>query len=277
LEIETGRIDQMIAIADDSKAQLGAFFPQRYNPVNQVLHHAAQVGRFEKVAVASCLVPWWRDDAYYSKERWQGTMELDGGGAMMNQSIHGVDLVQWVVSAAIKAEAPEEWDVRDNPVDEVFAWTDKLGHDPDLIEVEDTCVANIRYKNGAMGQFLGATSMFPGLLKRTIVGGFGGSVEIQEDELVKYSFAEPQDYDQKVRSYFEKKKTTTGGGAGDPMAIDHGNHQRNIQAFVEAIDEGKPFELDAREARKAVAIIEAIYESARTNQPVVLEPTAIGP
>src|SRR5690606_11438086 len=100
----------------------------------------------------------------------------DGGGAMMNQSIHGVDLVQWLADAAEKGQGPGAMGQGDgpsdvNPVEEVFAYTAKRGHPPDMIEVEDTAVAVLRFRNGALGQLLGATSMYPGSLKRIQLGG----------------------------------------------------------------------------------------------------------
>src|SRR5439155_21847398 len=98
------------------------------------------------LSVVSPLVPWWRDDAYYAPSRWQGKIALDGGGALMNQAIHTVDLMQWFAAAAIAADKKADKKGSDpflsaNPVEEVFAHTAKRGHDPKLIEVEDTAVA----------------------------------------------------------------------------------------------------------------------------------------
>ena len=185
---------------------------------------------------------------------------MDGGGALMNQSIHGIDAVQWLAASAMGES-------EGNPVDQVFAYTAKRGHDPELIEVEDTAVAILHFTNGALGQILGATSMFPGSLKRIQIAGRNGTAEVLEDELVTWMFREPDKHDDVKRSEYGSE-TQTGGGAGDPMAIDHGHHRRNFAAFVESIEMDRPFILCGSEARKAVAIIEAIYESARTGQSV---------
>ncbi|MDX1683476.1 MAG: Gfo/Idh/MocA family oxidoreductase, partial [Phycisphaeraceae bacterium] len=248
LEITTGRIDQMRTAASEANIQLGGIFPQRYNPVCRAVYDAAKAGRFGNLAIVSSVVPWWRDDEYYGPDRWQGTLELDGGGAMMNQSIHGVDMVQWLASAAM---GPDH-DPVDNPVTEVFAYTAQRGHSPDLIEVEDTAVAVLRFANGALGQLLGATSMYPGSLKRLQIGGRNGTAEILEDELTAFDFRESRDEDEEIRQQFGAE-TETGGGAADPMAIDYSHHTRNIEAFLKALD-GESLEVDAAEARKAVAI-----------------------
>jgi len=263
LEITTERIDQMIEAAEDADIRLGGVFPQRYNPVVQTLHEAASEGRFGELSVCNTSVPWWRDDDYYGPERWQGTAELDGGGALMNQSIHGVDAIQWLAGASMDGLDPAT-----NPVEELFAFTGTRAHDDDLIEVEDTAVAVLRYRNGALGQILGATSMYPGSLKRLELAGRGGTAEVLEDELTTWAFREDTAEDEEIRAEFSE--TETGGGAADPMDIDYSNHTRTIEAYLEALDSGSSFMLDAREARKAVEIIEAIYESAAAGEPVQL-------
>jgi UDP-N-acetyl-2-amino-2-deoxyglucuronate dehydrogenase len=262
LEITTDRIDQMTAACDKAGVTLGGIFPQRFNPVAQAVQQAAVQGRFGQLATANSYVPWWRDDAYYAPARWQGKLRWDGGGALMNQSIHGVDAIQWIAGSAMTALPPAA-----NPVAEVFAFTAKRGHDPALIEVEDTAVAVLRFRNGALGQILGATSMFPGTLKRLQVAGRDGTAEILEDELITYKFRDERPEDAATRERFAAK-TKTGGGASDPMAIDYSNHTRNIAAFLDALNAGKKPALDGTQARKAVAIIEAMYESAKTGKAV---------
>ena len=264
LEISTARVDQMIEAADKAGILLGGIFPQRYNPVMKVLHSAAGEGRFGSLAVINSYVPWWRDDAYYAPTRWQGKLKWDGGGALMNQSIHGVDAIQWIAAAATPGLAPES-----NPVEQVFAFTAKRSHDPNLIEVEDTAVAVLRFRNGALGQLLGATSMYPGTLKRIQIAGRDGTAEILEDQLVAYQFRNEAPTDPQIRAQYAGK-TKGGGGASDPMAIDYSSHTRNIEAYLNAIDTGSPTHISGRESRKAVAIIEAIYQSARQGRIVDL-------
>jgi predicted dehydrogenase len=252
----------MVEACEEAGVRLGGIFPQRYNPVVRTVHEAAVEDRFDGLSVASAYVPWWRDDDYYDGA-WQGTQDLDGGGALMNQSIHGVDAVQWLVGANA------DLDPETNPVEEVFAYTATSAHEGDIIEVEDTAVAVLKYRDGTLGQLLGATSMYPGSLKRLQLGGRGGTAEIEEDELVTWQFRDERETDAEVRQRFTE--TEGGGGAADPMSIDYANHRRNIADYLSALDEDEPFMLDGTEARKAVEIITSIYESAEAGEPVSIE------
>ena len=265
LEITLRRIDAMRTIADKAGITLGAIFPQRFNPVVQAVHVAAAAGRFGRLAIVAAYVPWWRDDAYYGVGRWQGTAALDGGGALMNQSIHGVDALQWIAGATMPGLAPGE-----NPVESVVAMTAVRAHDPARLEVEDTCVAILRFRDGALGQILATTAMFPGQLRRILVGGRDGTAEVLEEQLTDWRFREPASDDDATRSLYGAGSSTS-GGAADPMAINYACHTRTFAAFVTALREGRPPALDALEGRKAVAIVAACYKSARTGRPVKVE------
>jgi len=265
LEITLRRIDAMRAIAAQAGITLGAIFPQRFNPVVQTVRAAAAAGRFGRLALVAAYVPWWRDDAYYGVGRWQGTAALDGGGALMNQSIHGVDALQWIAGATMPGLAPGE-----NPVESVVALTAIRAHDPARLEVEDSCVAVLRFRDGALGQILATTAMFPGQLRRILVGGRDGTAEILEEQLTDWRFRAPAPDDDATRSRFGAGSSTS-GGAADPMAINYACHTRNFEAFVTALRAGRRPELDALEGRKAVAIVAACYKSARTGRPVKIE------
>lgn len=262
IEITTDRIDAMITAADEAGVRLGGIFNQRYNPVVRTLQEAAAEGRFGVLSTCNAYIPWWRKDDYYRGE-WKGTRDLDGGGALMNQSIHGIDAMQWLGGIAGGIDDDR------NPVAEVFAYADTRAHDDSLIEVEDTAVAVLRYRDGALGQVLGATSMYPGSLKRIQIAGRDGTAELLEDELVTWRFREERDDDPEIRSRFGE--TEGGGGAADPMSIGYANHRRNIEDFLNSRADGTPYSLNAREARKAVEIIEAIYESVEAGEPIRIE------
>lgn len=260
LEITLKRIDRMIRTAEKSGITLGAIFPQRFNPVVQAVYEAARSGRFGPLAIAASYVPWWRDDAYYGPGRWQGTQALDGGGALMNQSIHGVDALQWIAGAATAGLAPH-----DNPVESVLAATAIRSHDQERLEVEDTCVAVLRFRNGAIGQLLAATSLYPGQMRRFLFGGRDGTAEILEEQLLSWQFRTELPKDATLRKTLGEESSTS-GGAADPMAINYSCHTRNFEDFIQAIRSGSKPSLDGYEGRKAVAIIEACYKSARTNR-----------
>lgn len=266
LEITTERIDQMIAGCDKAGVVLGGIFPSRFNPVMQLIRDAVSKGRFGNLSVGAAYVPWWRDDAYYAPTRWQGKLALDGGGAMMNQSIHNVDALQWIMGASPSMPG---CDGPLNPVTEVFAYTGKLGHDPKLIEVEDTAVAVLKFRNGAVGQLLGATSMFPGTNRRLWIAGRDGTAEVIEEQLTVFSFrnADPNDAEI-LKQHSQQTKST---GASDPLAISYVGHTRNIGAILDAIDKGAKPAIDGPQARKAVAILQALYKSAATGTPVKVQ------
>jgi len=264
LEIDTERVDKMIQQAKKGKVLLGGIFPQRFNPVLMAVHHAATQHRFGHISTVNAYVPWWRDDQYYAPERWQGSAEMDGGGAMINQSIHMIDALQWIAGANMPYLSRGV-----NPIEQVFAYTACRGHDPGLLEVEDTGVVAVQFRNGALGQILGATSMYPGMYRRLQIGGRDGSAEVIEDQLSVWKFREQKPEDDSIRQQFSKQSSSHGGGA-NPMDFDHANHRENIAAFLKSVSKGQRAALDGVESRKAVAIIEAIYTSARIGKPVAV-------
>jgi predicted dehydrogenase len=182
----------------------------------------------------------------------------------MNQSIHGVDAVQWIAGASMPDLAPGE-----NPVESVVAFSAVRSHDVKRLEVEDTCVAILRFKNGGLGQLLAATSLYPGQLRRFLFGGRDGTAEILEEQLTTWRFREEVAADAATRERFGGASSTS-GGAADPMAINYSCHTRNIEEFLAALKAGRSPALDGLEGRKAVAIVEACYESARTGQAVAV-------
>jgi predicted dehydrogenase len=262
LEITPARCRQMIDACAGAGVRLGAIFPQRFNPVNRTIHAAASAGRFGQLAVIHAVVPWWRDDAYYAPTRWQGKIALDGGGALMNQAIHTIDQVLWLAAATMK-DLPRD----KNPVQEVFAYTAKRSHDPKLIEVEDTSVVTLKFRNGALGQLLAATSMWPGSQRRLYISGRDGTAEVLEDQLITFTFRSDEPGDEAKRHAFAQT-TKHGGGASNPMAMTHENHRENLRDFFDALDENRLPALDGPEAAKAVAVIHAAYQSAATGRPV---------
>ena len=255
LEITLARCDAMIEAAKEAGIVLAGLFPTRFTDVMRTVYDTAAEGRFGHLSTVNTYTPWWRNDAYYGPERWQGTKALDGGGAVINQSIHGIDAMQWLAGATMPGLPHAQ-----NPVAEVFAYTAQRGHAPDLIEVEDTAVAICRFQNGALGQMLCCTSMYPGALKKIQIAGRDGLATVEEETLVHFHFRNERDSDDQTRARFAD--TDGHGGASDPLAISYENEAAQFRALLEAMDEGAPPPIDGVEARKAVAIVEAIYESA---------------
>lgn len=251
LEVTLERCDRMIAAAEKAGVMLGAVFPSRFVEASNVVKKAIDEGRLGKVTLADVYVKWHRTQEYYDSGGWRGTWELDGGGALMNQSIHGIDLLQWLVG----------------PVKSVSAVTGILAHE--RIEVEDCAVAALEFENGALGTIEGTTAAWPGFLKRIEISGDAGTIMMEEDNIVTWKFEEERAEDDEVRRRFSGGDTV-GGGASDPSAIKFDKHTSNFEAFVEALDSGEKPELDGREGRKALEIILAIYESARKGAKVTL-------
>lgn len=241
LEISLDRIDRMIAAHRESGTSLGGIFNFRYNESTSIIKKALDTGRLGVITCASVFVPWWRTDAYY--EGWHGTWDLDGGGALMNQSIHMVDLLQYMMG----------------PVSAVAAFTSKTGHPQ--IETEDNAVGIVRFRNQALGMIYGTTASWPGQFRRLEITGTKGTIILEENSLKVWQFAEMTPEDEEIIN--NHGRIEGGGGVADPAAITFENHAKNLAAFIQSVEEGRPFEIDGPEARKSVEIIVDIYRSQR--------------
>jgi UDP-N-acetyl-2-amino-2-deoxyglucuronate dehydrogenase len=241
LEIQLDRIDRMIEAHAKTGTYLGGIFNFRFDETTEIIKKAIDAGRLGVITYAAVYVPWWRSDAYY--EGWHGTWDLDGGGAMMNQSIHMVDLLQYMMG----------------PVDCLGAFSSKLGHP--RIETEDTAVSIVQFKNKALGVIYGTTASYPGQFRRLEITGTKGTIVLVENSLQVWQFAEMNEEDEKIIQKYGNIEG--GGGVADPAAISYLGHAKNISAFISAIDEGRTFEIDGTEARKAVALILDMYGSSQ--------------
>ncbi len=258
LEISLERCDRILEAAGRKGVQVAGVFQSRFYGASRQLKAAVEQQRFGRLSMGDAYVKWYRNQDYYSSSEWKGTVKYDGGGALMNQSIHAVDLLQWFMGS----------------VKNVQAKTAALGHEG--IEVEDTAVAILEFANGALGVIEGSTAVYPGFLKRIEISGSAGSAVLEEETLKEWSFAEESAADDEIRTKFGPSATPggddgggdegSGGGAADPGAISHIGHQRQFKDFIEAVQSGRPPFVDGQEARKSVAIIQAIYESSRTGR-----------
>jgi len=153
------------------------------------------------------------------------------------------------------------------PVDSLYAYISTLGHPQ--IEVEDTAVAVLKFKNNALGMVYGTTASYPGQFRRLEITGTKGTVIMEENSFKVWQFAEPLDEDSGILKMYSAVEG--GGGVSDPMAIPFEPHARNIAAFIKSIEQDRSFEIDGREARKAVEIVLGIYESAKNHEEVCLQ------
>jgi UDP-N-acetyl-2-amino-2-deoxyglucuronate dehydrogenase len=246
LEVTTERIDEMIAAATTAGKTLSAVLNRRFQPAVEAFRLASTQGRFGKITSASAYVKWWRTQEYYDSGAWRGTWALDGGGALMNQGVHTVDQLLHVAG----------------PVIAVTASTALLAHE--RIEVEDSCVALLEFANGARGVLEASTCCWSstGHPAEVQVCGTAGSVFLADESFKVWDFATAQEEDAVIQQTL-MQGSAKGLGANDPNAINFEGHRRNFEEVVQAIAENRPCAVDASEARKAVAVINAVYRSAR--------------
>lgn len=251
LEITLKRCDAIINACKRNNVRLCAIFPSRFSSVNLELKAAVESGRFGRLTLGDTYVKWWRTQEYYDSGGWRGTWEMDGGGAYMNQAIHQVDLLYWLMGDVV----------------EVNGMTDTLAHE--RIEVEDVGVATLRFASGAIGVIEATTSAWPGLLKKTEIHGTEGTVIVEQDDVVRWEFLKKDRRDASIRRKFAAGSSNT-GGAADPKAISYIGHRDQLKDFVEAINEDRPARVDGVDGRKSVEIILAIYKAAWTGRTVKL-------
>jgi predicted dehydrogenase len=251
LEITSERCDQIIDACDRHGVKLCTIFPSRFGDANGTLKDTIESGRFGRLTLGETTCKWWRPQSYYDEGGWKGTKALDGGGALMNQAIHNVDLLLWMMG----------------PVTHISGFTATLAHE--RIEVEDTAVACLRFASGALGVIQATTSVHPGFPKTIAVHGDHGSVVIEQDDVLRWELTPETPEDKAIKERFAQK-TGASGGSSNPAAISHVGHARQLADFVRAIQTNSAPLVDGREGRKAVAVIEAIYQSAATGRTVTL-------
>jgi UDP-N-acetyl-2-amino-2-deoxyglucuronate dehydrogenase len=245
IEITNARVDQLLAAARQSGVRVAPIFQQRFSEGARTLKAAVEAGRFGALTSAACYVKWFRDETYYTSSDWKGTQQYDGGGAVMNQGIHGVDLLQWLVGM------PET----------VAAFTTRRVHHS--IEVEDTAVASLRFTNGALGTIEATTAAWPGWAMRIELCGENGSARLEDGVITDWSFRSKEPSDAAILG----GESALGSGAANPGGISIEGHRRQIADLVAAVQEDRPLEIDGPAARNAVAIINALYASAANGRP----------
>ena len=250
LEITLEKCDEIISECEKHNVLLSPVFQSRFSKPVQLVRKAMGEGRFGRMVLASAQMRWYRDPAYYSSSTWRGTWDLDGGGALMNQAIHMIDLLLYINGA------PEE----------VFSFSGTLTHS---IEVEDNLCAAVKYRNGSFGTIEVSTSCAPGFPRRLEFSGSCGTVAIEEDKIMRWDFVNPVPEDEIIRKELFGQADAKGGSA--PMNISHELHAFQISNLANAILYGEHLLLDGYEGRRAIELICGIYESARTGKPYIFK------
>lgn len=193
LEVTLEKCDKIIEAADKAGVKVGVIFPSRFYEVSLQLKKSLDEKRFGDLVLGDAYVKWHRTDAYYKSSAWRGTWELDGGGALMNQGIHSVDLLQWYMGE----------------VEFVQSIAANVCHKG--IEVEDTIVSTPKFKNGALGTIECSTAVFPGALKRIEIMGTKGTAILEESKLIKWEFEEPTENDKTITEAMAADGVVKGG------------------------------------------------------------------
>lgn len=237
LDVTLARVDRALEAVERAGVSLGIFFQDRCTPSLIEARDGIAAGRLGRVLLADARCAWWRPPEYYASAAWRGTPDLDGGGALMNQGIHTVDLLLFLLG-----------DVKD-----VQARAATALHD---IEVEDTLVATLAFASGALGTFLATTTAWPGTPRRLEIVGTEGTLSIEHDRIVGWNL--------KGGAIAGEALTSGTKSASTPVVADATPHRRVVEDFVVALKEGRCPACDGREGRRSVALAEALYRSART-------------
>lgn len=256
MEIRLEAIDEMLRVQQESGVKLAIISQHRFDPAAQQVRALLDERAFGRLVLGHAQIPWWRSQAYYDSGEWRGTWNLDGGGVLMNQSIHWIDLLQWMMGS----------------VKSIAAYTDTLSHH---METEDAAVAVLRFASGALGTITATTGAYPGLATRLEIFGDKGSAVIEGDELGYLHLA--RDEREAVGAYGSGAKTSRtepreseSSAASDPAALAIRSHALQIADMIRAIrEDGTPL-VDGHAGRRPVEIILGIYEAARTGKEVLL-------
>jgi predicted dehydrogenase len=214
-----------------------------------LLRRAIERGRLGRLFVADAHVKWFREPAYYEAARWRGTRALDGGGALMNQAIHTVDLLQHLAG----------------PVAAVTGYTARLRHPG--IECEDTAVAALKFQNGALGLLQATTSVAPGFSRRVELSGERGTVILDGNDISVWKVEGTGEEEVELERLRTAARDAS-DGSSDPMRLDIAGHRTQLEDFVAAVAQGREPIVTGGEALKALGIVLAVYESAASGRPV---------
>lgn len=237
IEVTLDRADQLIRAAEAKQVKLGVVFQNRFSPDFLRLNEAIKSGVFGRLLMGNAAVNWFRDVSYYSSSQWKGTLEFDGGGALINQAIHTLDLLLEVMGE----------------VESVFG---KVKTTLYPIEGEDLGAALVHFKSGALGTITAGTSLYPGYPERLEIYGAEGSAILEAGKLISWNVRGQE-------SPIAKSDLASASGSSDPNAIGFELHAAQWKDFLQAIETGNKHEVDGPKSRKSLELIRAIYHSSK--------------
>ena len=242
LELSLERADRLLAAAREHNVQVAAIFNRRFIPALKATKRAVEEGLLGDLIAADMYYKSYRTQEYYDDSGWRGTWELEGGAALINQGIHGVDLLRWVAG----------------PVARIFGYTDHLRR---AIEADDTTAAVARYANGAMGVIQAMTSIEPRLPDRLEYHGTKGSIQLANYQIASWAVPGAENWPEQVEAEERELMATH-------RSLESAGHHIQIAEIATALREGRPSAVSGEEGRRSLAVCLAIYESARTGREV---------
>ena len=238
IEISTARADLLIEAAKQSNVLLAVIFQDRLKPHIRQLKTWLDQGLLGKVLFVDARVKWYRPPEYYTNSRWRGTLALDGGGALINQGVHTVDLLLWLLDDVVRVQARTATQLH-------------------KIEAEDTAVAMLEFASGAVGIFHATTAAYPGYPRRLEISGSEGTVILEHDRIIAANLRNaPAAADSAARDENQSASTA--------VVSDFRGHQLVVEDFLQAIQNNRSPACDGLEGRRSIALIEAIYRAAKT-------------
>jgi predicted dehydrogenase len=243
ITMEQGRA--ALAACKEHNVKLAVISQLRFAPTLIQAKAALDEGKLGTPLLGDAYMKYYRSQDYYGHGGWRGTWKMDGGGALMNQGIHGIDLLLWLMG----------------PVTRVWGQARTMARE---IEVEDTAIAAVNYASGAMGVIEGTTSVYPGYNRKLEFHGDKGTITFEEEQITKWDLAGEED------KVFVSDGATA-SGARDPGAISSEGHQRQIQDMVDAIREDRDPLVTGTDGLRAVQLILAIYQSSKEGRPIEIK------
>ena len=237
LDINLGNVDKLIVACDRANVRLSCVFQRRMSPAMQAVHQAIANGEMGRLISCSVAIKWWRSPEYYASSAWRGTWQMDGG-ALANQGIHALDQLVWMAGEVAEVE---------------YAHLDTIMHD---MEAEDFALAVVRFANGARGTIEATTCCSPDLASRIEIYGTNGSAAFDDARVVQFGT------DGKDRMPTLADQGFLTGGGSIPMAINLTGHRTQIADFYAAIRECRAPQVDGREARYSIDLLDKIYRKA---------------
>jgi predicted dehydrogenase len=239
IEISTARADALIEAATQSKVQLGVIFQDRMKPHIRQLKNWLDQGLLGKLLFVDARVKWYRPPEYYANSSWRGTLALDGGGALINQGVHTIDLLLWLLGDVVRVQARTATQLHQ-------------------IEAEDTAVAILEFAGGALGIFHATTAAYPGYPRRVEISGSEGTVILEHDRIIAANLRNAP-ASATVSATLDEHHS-----ASSAVVSDFRGHQAVLEDFLQAIQQNRAPACDGIEGRRSLALIESIYRAAKT-------------